>query len=401
MLDLHSVHFGDVQLGRPAVILLGLSGIGLGCGDSARPDVDARIPMGDSGFVRIDAAGFDASSGRDSGDRPVDATPPDTGVPVDGGALLPNPMSAEVEEFTTDSVNFVDVPGGALELPAAPDHSWLVMVSARLCTDTTTSPSVEARYVIDGVERGFGGVAVLEASRCGSFQHATALDPGTGIRRVQFALRNVENATATIADLHLVAVPLPPTADLHASENLPEQEVTADTPTPFASLTFTPASAGEYLVLTAASAFETNGSNNIVVATEDRTAGARWPQPAFTVPRPTWQTMFAAERRSFDATPQTISILVNRGLATTGRIRGAHIIAFRTDALGYIESATTASQTASILDTDDVQVTQLTSAPPPTVNAQVVLQSMAANVQCGLLGDHTPSFLVVEEDSSI
>ena len=366
-----------------------------GCGSPDRPAFDAGdLTLADASLPGFDSGRTDSGGPTpDAGPGPVDATRPvDAAGGRDSGTVgTGSPVSVQVDEFSTTSVNFVDVPGASLDLTADPNLWWIVLLSGRVCTDTLVSPSVEARLVIDAIEQGVGGVAVSPASHCGSLQQVAALPPGTSVHRVQVAVRNVAGENATLADMTLVAVAVDAAADVHQAENLPIQEVTSGSLQPVLTLTFTPAAAGEYLVLSVISAIEQSG-DNIFVQNSDVNAGSDWPSPPFQVSRRTWQTLFSAERRVFDASEQTISLRARVGAASTGGVRGARIVALRTDAFEFIQSETTGSQSAS--GANDVLVTELTSAPPASISAQLVLQSMVSNVVCGLDAGHQPSFLV-------
>ena len=76
----------------------------------------------------------------------------------DGPALMPiGPTETNVDRFTTTSSTFVEVPGSTVTLPPSPGTRWLILVNASLLSSTFKEIGVEARYLVDGVERGIGG----------------------------------------------------------------------------------------------------------------------------------------------------------------------------------------------------------------------------------------------------
>ena len=397
------------RIGIPVAVLL--LGVGAGCGrvgyqailvqqDGSAPlsEIDSGTSRADANFT-IDAGsdggsidGLDAGGINDAGSGP-DGTIADSGDPDagSGSPVPPMPVTADVATFSTASASFVDVPGGTLQATADAQTSWVVLFSARLCTSVAAAPGPEARFVVDGAERGFAGIGVDVASRCGSFQQSVVLERNTGSHTVRVQLRQVAGGTASIDNLHLVALPLAANADVRTSENLNVQSVLSTSHTDYHALTFTPASPGDYLVLSSISAIEDTGST-VFVRVRRSGSVTTWPTPDYGIARPAWQSMFAAERFTLPATPHTFAIQARISGSTTGRVQAARIVAFRVDALAHFETTRTASVVAT--DTTNALVAERTSTPPPGLTGQVVIQSQVSGVVCGFGGVHTPSFVL-------
>lgn len=75
---------------------------------------------------------------------------------------------ATVASFSTTSTTFVDVPGGALSFyPRTTSDVWVILFSAKLASSSVGSASVEARYLVNGVEHGIGGESSNPAGQRG------------------------------------------------------------------------------------------------------------------------------------------------------------------------------------------------------------------------------------------
>ncbi|MBA3453369.1 MAG: hypothetical protein H0T42_09790 [Deltaproteobacteria bacterium] len=77
------------------------------------------------------------------------------------------PLAIEPARFSTTSPTFVEIPGASLTLPPSPGITWLVLVSGALQSSSFAEIGVEARYLIDGIERGLGGTQAIVTDRPG------------------------------------------------------------------------------------------------------------------------------------------------------------------------------------------------------------------------------------------
>ena len=110
----------------------------------------------------------------------------------------------ERTSFTTQSLEPEEVLSLALPGLVAPD-GWVVLVSARLSSQTGQARSEEVRYLLDGVERGMGqsrSVNDAPSGGGGPFQTFDWVPPSSAERVVSVQFRSTrEQYLATIEDL--------------------------------------------------------------------------------------------------------------------------------------------------------------------------------------------------------
>lgn len=283
------------------------------------------------------------------GDGPTDAGPAEPGpigsdgdmaLARDASVLLPPPETLAPPAFTTSSKTFVDVPQGDLTVPLSPGLDWLVLFSGRLSSTSVQSFNVEVRYLVDGIERGIGGVQVFSSS-WGPWQHFMVLSGKAAPQKIQLQLRDGAG-TGTAQDLRVVAFPVPPGADLHHAE----QDATRLVPDGEAHrMGFTPSAAGSYLVLALVNAEDTNGGDVTLWFTGPD--GSKWPPLPFTNGRRSWQSFFAARVVDLTPTPQTVGLEVNTyasGTNDDSQIANARFVALRVGAFPAVYSAEDAAQ---------------------------------------------------------
>ncbi|MBL0213979.1 MAG: hypothetical protein IPQ07_08850 [Myxococcales bacterium] len=248
----------------------------------------------------------------------------------------PPPSEVVIDSFSTTSDTFVDVPGATLELPPSDGQRWLVLVSATLQASTFAEIGAEARYTVDGIEDGIGGVQNSTFDRPGPWQHFTVVDGAITSRQIAVQLREGTGATATIAQLHLVAVALPAaTEPLYASadpvlELPPGGYVTAHT------FTLTPRTAGDYLVLLLVNVSDRPGESDAFIQWLDP-AGAIWFED-LQMPRTPWQSVLVVRRVALPAGPSTITLQAHGGQGI-GSLRNARVLAIRTAGLSSFDTA--------------------------------------------------------------
>jgi hypothetical protein len=232
--------------------------------------------------------------------------------------------------FSTTSTSFVDVPGATLTIPASPGQTWLLLVSGLLSSDQNLYNAPEVQYLVDGIVHGIGGTENVVLGRSGPWQHLDSFVGSDSPATVTFQVRDMLGGTTQIADLHAVAVPVPDTADFLFARSDGPTPVTTMTPATAATLTLSPASAGEYLFFLLANTTEAPGSADLDSQWLDP-SGAPW-SSGFKNPRGPWQSYLLIRRASIGPGPATLVFQASTG--TTGTVAYVRVAALRIDALG-------------------------------------------------------------------
>jgi hypothetical protein len=270
----------------------------------------------------------------------------------DAGLLQP-PLEAQVTRFSTTSDTFVEVPGGSLTIPPSPGVHWLILVSASIQSSTFGEVAVEARYLVDGVERGIGGTQQSEVDRPGPWQHFY-VHPGTASPAlVTVELHELTGGTSTINDLHLVAIPLPAAADpLYGSVDA-IANVTGEPVHVFYDFALDPDRAGDYLFLLLANTSDRPVESDNTTRWLDP-AGQPWTQ-FLQMPRTPWQSHLYV--RGATLGPDSITIRFE-AVSPGGQTQYVRLLAVRTDAFASFALATD-------------QLERATTAPAVTVTSSV------------------------------
>jgi hypothetical protein len=290
---------------------------------------------------------------------------------------LTDPIHAEVDDFQTTSLSFVDVEGGTLEVPAGEGKPWLLLVSAALQSTYSGAQitSVEARYLVDETERGIGGADV--SGRTGCWQHLDLLYGVSESRRVQVQLRDATSSLATIQNLRIVLVSIPSSADLQVALDRDEpQTAAAGSWTDIQTLTLAPDVQSRYLILAVANGSEQPGSSAGLRLEFD---GEFWPfavgspedrRSYWSNPRDPWLSMFLAREVALNE-PKTVRLLATAGSGSS-TFRYARLVAFRTDALSGFESASDLEPADAMSVSPTVRTSLMSTA---VARPRVVIQS--------------------------
>ena len=179
----------------------------------------------------------------------------------DSGSQLrsASPISCDVEPVSATGVDFVPIPGATVTFePTSADEPWLVLLSAELSSESQEGEafSVEARYLIRGVERSFGGVTNVGADSFGSWQHFVVVRGEAAPQTVTVKLRDSIGMTATARQLRVTAFPFDAETEIHYDSVDPIVSVDSRTPEANSTLNFTPAAAGDYLIFVLSNASE-------------------------------------------------------------------------------------------------------------------------------------------------
>lgn len=232
--------------------------------------------------------------------------------------------------FETSSPTFVDVPGGLLTIPPSPGQTWLLAVSATLESSSGIYDAPEARYLVDGIERGMGGTEAVVPGRPGPWQHFFVLT-GTNLPiEIVVQARDALAATTALDELRVAAIPLPAAADpLYASSDA-IFPVTAQVLTTAAQLVVTPQAPGEYVFLLLVNATEGPSTSDIDFQWFDP-AGVSWLSNV-KITRGAWQS-FLVTRRAVLTGTATIELRASTGGAMA-QVQYARVLGLRVDGLG-------------------------------------------------------------------
>ncbi|HTL38488.1 MAG TPA: hypothetical protein VL326_35400 [Kofleriaceae bacterium] len=268
-------------------------------------------------------------------------------APADGERAQPSVREIGPLSFTTSSATFVDVPSASLVIPASPGQAWLLFVSGQLASDSFLYNGPEARYLVDGIERGIGGTENVTLGRLGPWQHFYGFTGADQPITVTFQLRDAAGGATTLEELRAVAVPLPADADPLFVSNDGPITVTSTVIAPAAQLTLQPSRAGEYLLFLLDNATEAPTASDIDFEWHDP-AGAMWSRNLKN-PRGSLQSTLLV-RRAVLSGPTTVELQAASG-GGDSLLEYVRIAAVRIDALGnrlaFAHNANTLQTTGS------------------------------------------------------
>jgi hypothetical protein len=247
-------------------------------------------------------------------------TAPDTSDPL---AITAREIAPPT--FTTSSTSFVDVAGGTLVIPPSPGRQWLLLVNGFLSSTSLNYAGPEARYLVDGIERGLGGTESVDVGKPGPWQHMFVLTGTSDPITVQLQARDTLAAQTTLERARVIAMPIPDSADpLYASADA-IQLVTSMTLTEVASLVLTPASAGEYLVFLLFNDTEEPSGSNVDGQWLDA-SGIAWGSSLQNA-RGAWQSVLFARRAVLGPGPTTLRF--QAAAAAMSQVQYIRAFAFR------------------------------------------------------------------------
>lgn len=293
-------------------------------------------------------------------------------------------LRATVTTFSTSSASFTDVPGGVIRFtPSVPSEIWVILMSGRLSSTWTASDEIaaEVHYLVNGTERGLISIRNHGVNPGGSFAHFDRVTGTTALQTVQVQLRDGK-ATATLSNLSVLAFRMPSGADFQFVDTIGVQSVPQLVWTSMRSLTFTPASGGNYLVMALASGRENPSASTSGVRLQDP-AGGFWPvddlpvdprRGQFENGRSGWPPFFLARVSNLTATPKTYAIEA-QGDVPGGEIRDTRIMAFRTDAFDNAESVEDLAMTTTTSTTPVVKSTLMTTGATASRD-HIIIQSL-------------------------
>lgn len=301
---------------------------------------------------------------------------------ADADALvLPAPITGSVGSFSTTGTPYVDVPGSSITLPEAPGARWLLLTSAQLESTAPPGRSVEARYLVDGVEHGVGGTEVSVAGRPGAWQHADVID-GAMSHEIVYQVHDEQAATATIERLYWAAIPIAD-ADIRFSFDDPARLTTTTTPIPFTDLSLGTLT-GDYVLFMIVNASDGPGESDVYVS---------WQGPADEIlmekmqnSREPWQSYFAMHRATYAGDDVHLTLYAYGG-SDFGTVSYVRAIAVRASAFASVDFASDFTQ-ALTSQLPEVVGTTLAPAPPTEpVASYLFLAAIGLEEDCSVVTD--------------
>lgn len=298
-----------------------------------------------------------------------------------GSELVANFFRAEVlTEQSTTSATFVDVPGASVTFtPSTTAEIWLVFVTGVLRSNNTAEVAAEMQLDINGTVADLWG-----------HQNNTASTPnGAGFMIIERITGTVASQTVKaqfraaagttfVDDVRIIVTKLPSNADFQYTESDGIVGTTGSN-VQVASLTWTPGSVGDYILIGKMSHHEfPSGSTSQAWATMDATtlhpdapAGVHQ-----SMARDAWNPMCVAWRENLSAASHTLDLRFTSGAsgAESSEHRYRKLMAFRADAfdeVSYSEALAQSTTTATTFQTKD----SLAVARPPEPRDYLVIQS--------------------------
>lgn len=303
-----------------------------------------------------------------------------------------------VDEFSTTSTEFVDIPGATLTIPVSPGTTWLLQTSATLDSTMPVLVTAEARYLVDGIERGIGGTQNSVPGRPGPWEHFYVLFGSTVEQRVVYQLREATGGTAKIEQLHAIAVRLPPGTEPHYQSSDDIQSVTATAFAPLVTLSFGPLS-GAYVLFLLVNASDLPAQNDCYV--QWRGPSGEVLLPELQQPREPWQSMFAIRTIDLDTPDATFTLDAYVSAGGAGRVRYVRAFAMRADAFESFAF----DRSSTLIDTISPEVSigpLVTPAPDAAAPAYLYIASTIGAEDCGTTdAERRYHFLVDGEDATI
>lgn len=286
----------------------------------------------------------------------------------------------QLAEQSTASASFVDVPGSTLTFtPGNASETWLVLVSGVMRSNNVNPTTVEMQLNINGAAASLWGHQTNNgtAPNGAGFLIPERITGTAATQTVQPQFRAAAG-TSYVSSLRVVAALVPPGADFQFAEtDAVAQQMGSNLN--LQALTFTPSSAGDYLILGSLAQHENPGGSTVQCWLLDDGGQLHPDAPAgtrFSCARAPWQPFSAVFRRTLPVSSRTFSL---RGTSSGGGVQSSEwryrrIMALRTDAwesAEYSESLAQSTTTANTFQTKN----SLTTAVPPAARDYLVIQS--------------------------
>jgi len=300
-----------------------------------------------------------------------DLPDPDDSVADEGGLEpwdAPEPLVVRPPTFRTTASEFEAVPEAVLEVrPSSVDEVWVVLVGGTLGSTgaNASDGTAEARFLVDGVERGLSGSNNAVPSLGLPWFHFDRIDGASGAA-VAVELRSIRGE-AFLSNLVMIAFALPPYADVHFAE-LAAASISTRVPETYFSPFFSIREAGRYVVLATATISEAPGDALRVSLTMPNGELQRYVNHRSAWLPVLWQ--------GDSALPMGPAQFTFEGFSSSGTssVRDTRILLWRADAHEYV-GFEVAPEPVGIASVNPTTVASLTTAQPAGPRHHVVVQS--------------------------
>lgn len=271
---------------------------------------------------------------------------------------MPNVYKTEqLTEQSTTSATFIDVPGASVTFtPGSTGEVWVAFVSGVMRSSSTAEESIEVRLTINGTEEDLCGHQNNAATspNGGGFVMFERITGTTASQTVKLQYRAVAG-TSYVDDVRVVVAKIPAGADVQYDATDAITEVTGTVVTT-CTLSWTPSSAGDYIVLGRLSHREYPGGTTSRSWFQDTGATPLYHPESPTLigsnnARDCWNPTFCAWRTTLTATAKTMygSFRSSNNGIEASQYRYAKLMAFRADVFdaNYYSLSETQSTTTS------------------------------------------------------
>lgn len=280
----------------------------------------------------------------------------------------------QLAEQSTTSGAFVDVPGTTLTFtPTSASDIWMIFLSGVCRSSSTSEQSMELTLNINGTEEDLwshqnSSTATPNGSGFLVFDRITGT---TSLQTVKMQYRAL-TGTVFVDDIRVVAIKVPANADFQFFESN-AIVTTAGSDLVIGTLTFTPASVGDYIVIGSVKHREFPGGSTSQAWFEDIAAvpgpDLRPNAPAgvhHSNARDSWNPATYAWFTTLGVFPQNFNIRFTSsgsgGAASQHRYR--KLMAFRTDAWDDVDTSLVEAESSTTIGTFQTKNTLTTGVPP-------------------------------------
>ena len=285
-----------------------------------------------------------------------------------------------------DSTNtsFENIPSSSLTFtPSSTSEVWVVFVSGVMQNTANAETAAEMQLLVNGTavdlwgHQNYDPTVVTTANGSGfiTFERITGT---TSAQTIQPQFR-AATGTTSVSSLRVVAALMPPAASVQYAET---DAITQQTGGNLSvqSLTFTPGSAGDYLVLGKMSQHETPSGSTVRGWLEEDDGATLHPDAPsgtrFSNSRASWQPFFVCFRKTLPASSRTFNL---RGMSGNGGVEASEwryrkLMALRMDAWESAEYSADLTQTTTT-STSFATKNSLATGAPPAARDYLVIQA--------------------------
>ena len=287
----------------------------------------------------------------------------------------------QLVEQSTTSTTFTDVPSTTLTFtPGDASETWVIFVSGTIRSSSTGQNAAEMQLLVNGAAVDYWGhqVSSTTAPNRAGFLIPYLVTGTAAIQTIQPQFKASAATTAYAGTIRVVAALVPPGADAQFTENNNIQQLTGSGLT-LQTLTFTPSSAGDYMIIGKVSHHETPSTSTAQSWVEDDVGTAHPDSPAgtrYSNARAPWAPVTTVFRRTLPLSSRTFTLKGTSSTSGTAasQWRSTRLMAFRADAweaAEYNEALAQSTTTSASFQT----MVSLTTAAPPALRDYLVIQA--------------------------